>query len=241
MSAFPQAIKGTLNSLAFETRKKFQDKIRTNFVLRNKFTERSVRVNPVKTLKITDMEAETGSIAEYLPAQEAGETRRARGKYGLRIPTALAADQTGSVRTAPISRRFRRGKIKIGNKKIQAKSKKQFILMSIRVAALTGEIPYVFLPLRGKAAGVYRVTPRGSRPGLFFRRGKTRFRRKNKWGRPRGTPGQEKIRMIFSYAEKQIVINKTLFLHKSAEETQKDSNRIFEKEIDRQFHRALKK
>lgn len=240
-TAFPLAVKGTLNTAAFRIRKDYQQDIIRSYILRNKFTEKSVRVEPVRTLKITEMVARVGSIAPYMSAQESGETRRSKGRYGLRIPTPAAGDQK-SRRTVPIKKKYRRGQLKISNKKgvIRAENKKQFILMSIRVAALRGQSPYVFLPFRGKKSGIYKIIPTGPSPSLSYRRGKKRFRRKFKWGRPKGTPGKEKLLMIHSFAYKTIVIPATSKLKKNAEITANNFQIIFNREADRQFKRFLR-
>lgn len=240
--AFPLAVKGTLNTAAFKIRKDYQEDIIRSYILRNKFTEKSARVEPVKTLKIAEMVAKVGSIAPYMPAQEFGASRRSKGRYGLRIPTPAAGDQAGRKRTVPIKKKYRRGQIKLANEKgrIKAKSKKQFILMSIRTAALRGQSPYIFLPLRGKKTGLYKVIPTGPSPQLSYRRGKKRFRRKFKWGRPKGAPGREKLLMIHSFAYKTITISATNKLKKNAENTANNFQVIFDKEADRQFKRFLK-
>ena len=241
--AFPLAIKGTLNTLAFQTMKKARKTITDDFTLRNKFTERSVRVDPIKTLKISDMVATTGSIADYMKAQETGEKRTSKGKQGLRIPTGASADQaTLFPRKSVIKKKYRRGKIKLANEKgrIKAKSKKQFILMSIRVAALRGQSPYVFLPFSGKKKGLYKVIPKGTPPKNRYKRGSKSFVRKNKWGRPKGKPGMEKLQFIHSFAYKTITIPETEWLSKNAQTAAKNMNDTFIKEADRVFDRFVK-
>jgi len=217
--ALPLAIKGTINGAAFETMRKSRKTIQEDFTLRNRFTERSVRVIPNKTLKITDMRATVGSIAKYMESQEEGERKSSKGKHGLRIPTTAAAGQTGSQRTRPVQKRYRRGQIALANRagKIKARSKSQWFLMSIRVAGLRGQSPFVFLPFGGGKAGLYRVVPSGSPPQTRYKRGKKRFARKFKWGRPKGKPGQEKLIMIHSFAHRTITIKSTRWLKKNVE------------------------
>ena len=91
--ALPVAIQGTLNTMAFDAMRASKKTIKEDFINRNKYTERSVRVEKVKTLKIADMVATVGSVADYMETQEEGETRTSKGKHGLRIPTGAAAGQ----------------------------------------------------------------------------------------------------------------------------------------------------
>jgi hypothetical protein len=242
--AFPLAIKGTLNSLAFKTRKRAQTTIRQDFQLRNKFTERSVRVDPVKTLKITDMVSTVGSIAPYMEKQEEGAVERSSGKHGLRIPTGAAAGQTQLFpRRRVIKKKFRRGQIRIANRagRIKAKSRAQFTLMSIRMAALRGQSPFVFLSFGERSKiGLYKVIPSGSPPPTRYKRGRASFSRSFKWGRPKGEPGKEKLKLIHSFAKKSITIPETRWLGKNANAVAGTLAIIFQKEADRIFDRLVR-
>ncbi len=241
--AFPLAIKGTLNTLAFNTMRESRETIREDFTNRNKWTERSVRVIPVKTLKIVDMQAETGSALDYMLDQEVGARRSSKGEHGLRIPTGAAAGQASLFpRKKTVKKSFRRGQMKILNmagKGRGAKSKKQFLLMSIRVAALRGQLPFVFLQF-GKKSGVYKVIPHGPAPSPTYRRGKTKFSRSFKWGRPKGTPGKETLKLIHSFGHRNIKIPASHWLSKSFERVAQQSANIFLKEADRVFNRFVR-
>ena len=241
--AFPLAVRGTLNSAAFGARAGSQKTIEEDFLLRNKFTKSSVRVEKVKTLKISEMVSVVGSVAPYMLAQEEGETRTSKGKQGLRIPTGAAAGQSQQYpRRKVIKKRFRRGQIRLSNtgNKIRAKSRAQFVLMSIRVAALRGQSPYIFLDLGGSKAGVYKVIPTGSPPSARYKRGKKSFSRQFKWGKPRGKPGQEKLLFIHSYAHKSVTIKPTGWLKVNVKKQGALLARTFQKEADRVFDRYIK-
>ena len=242
--AFPLAIKGTLNSLAFESMKKAKKTIRDDFENRNKFTEKSIRVETVKTLKITDMVASVGSIAPYMEKQEEGAIERSAGKHGLRIPTGAAAGQAQLFpRRRVVQQKFRRGQTKIANKagRIKAKSREQFTLMSIRVAALTGQSPFVFLSFdQRNKIGLYKVIPRGSPPPARYKRGGKSFSRKNTWGRPKGEPGKEKLKLIHSFSHRSITIPQTRWLGKNVDAVAGTMVIMFQKEADRIFDRLVK-
>ena len=238
--AYPLAIKNTLNSLAFQSMRSAKKTIAEDFINRNKFTERSIRVTPTKTIKIKEMVASVGSVADYMEKQEGGAKISSKGKQGLRIPTGAAAGQAKSFpRLKPIRKQFRHGQIKLAGP-INANSRSQFILMSIRVASLRGQSPFVFLPFGGKRTGVYRVKPTGSPPPTRYKRGKKSFSRKNKWGRPKGTPGKEKLIFIHSFAKRTIIIPKTNWLSKNVTLVSGNMVVVFKKEADRVFDRFVK-
>lgn len=242
--AFPLAIKGTLNTLAFESQKGSRKTIREEFENRNKFTERSIRVEPVKTLKISDMVSTVGSIAPHMEKQEEGATETSSGKHGLRIPTGAAAGQAQLYpRGGVVRKTFRHGKIRLANKqgRIKAgKNEKRFILMSIRVAGLRGQSPFVFLPFRGRKSGIYKVVPSGPPPAKRYKRGGKSYSRSFKWGRPRGTPGREKLILIHSHADRKITIPATFQLRRNTEKAVGTMSVVFKKEADRIFDRLVK-
>ena len=243
--AFPLAVKGTLNTLAFDSRKAVMKTIREDFENRNKFTEGSIRVEAVKTLKISDMVSTVGSIAPYMGKQEEGATETSAGKHGLKIPTGGAADQAQLFpRKGVVKTKYRHGHIKLGEKLKRSsagpKNKKQWMLMSIRVAGLRGQSPFVFLPFGGGKAGLYKVVPSGSPPSARYKRGGKSYSRKFKWGRPKGEPGKEELKLIHSYAHKSITIPASRWLRRNVEKIAGTMPATFKKEADRIFDRLVK-
>lgn len=89
--ALPFATKATVNRAAFETRTLSQQTIRQDMTNRNKFTERSVRVEQTRTLDIKNQEAIVGSIADYMAVQEFGGD-----KSDPSIATGYSAGQEGA-------------------------------------------------------------------------------------------------------------------------------------------------
>ncbi len=242
--AFPLAVQGTLNTLAFKSMQGGRKTIREDFVNRNTYTERSVRFEKTKTLKMSDMVSRVGSVAPYMQKQETGDTQTSRGKYGLRIPTGAAAGQSQLFpRRGVIRKQYRRGQTKLANEagRINAKTREQFMLMSIRVAALRGQSPFVFLSFgKSSKVGLYKVLARGSPPPTRYKRGKSKFSRKNKWGRPKGRPGMEKIILIHSFAKRSITIPKTRWLGKNVDAVAGTMAVIFKNQADRIFDRFVK-
>lgn len=89
----PFAMRETVNSLAFEGRKIWQEEMRSALTLRNKFTERRVLVAPARTLNPSKMEAVLGHTEPYVAQLESGGTRKASKSFRA-IPTEIAAGQS---------------------------------------------------------------------------------------------------------------------------------------------------
>ena len=77
--SLPHATRNTLNSAAFDARKKWQDEIRGAFVLRNQWTERSIRVNKARGTNVRTMESAVGSVQPYMETQEKGGKTNSEG------------------------------------------------------------------------------------------------------------------------------------------------------------------
>lgn len=157
--AYPFATKNTINVAAFSARSYAQENIRESMVTRNKFTERSVRVDRAFTLNVSRQISTVGSIADYMELQELGGT-----KTKPAIPTSYAAGQTEG--TSPRTRLPRRAN-KLSNIKLRRKRKRGLTrrrqnAIRVRAAAQSGH-KYVFLDLaRGK--GIFKVIGGKRRP-----------------------------------------------------------------------------
>lgn len=68
----PKVIRNTLNTAAFDTRKTAVGFIEDNFILRNRWTIRNVRVKKATSLDINVMVSEVGSSLPYMVKQEEG-------------------------------------------------------------------------------------------------------------------------------------------------------------------------
>lgn len=162
--AYPFATKSTLNSAAFEARSAMQGNIRRQMVTRNKFTEKSVRVETVRGLNVGRQFAIVGSIAPYMETQEFGGTKRKGGKTGTPIPTTAASGEGEGMRPRrrPVPRSRALGRISLRNNKIKAVSRKQKNFLKVKLTAKSGR-KFVFLDL-DKHPGIYRVTGGVRRP-----------------------------------------------------------------------------
>lgn len=163
--AYPFATKATINRAAFETRKEYQSNMRDDLILRNKWTERSVRVEQAKTLNVSRQEAVVGSLAEYMATQEFGGT--VRGKSGGQpIATNYAAGQGTS--NAPRLRLPRKPnqlksiQLKRGVRGVAGREART--VATVRAAAAAGD-KFVYLDL-GRRKGIFRVLGGKRKPYL---------------------------------------------------------------------------
>lgn len=154
--AIPFATRNTLNALAFETRKQSIENLRSNFTLRNKWTERSVMVEKASGLNIRTQQAITGSVQDYLRKQEFGATEQSTGAHGVAIPTSYASGEEGARPRQRLPRRPNQiQNILLSRKRNQGKNRKQRNLIAVKQAAAGGN-KFVFLDL-GKRKGIFRV------------------------------------------------------------------------------------
>ena len=160
--AIPYAIKNVLNTAAFETRVIWQREIKSAFVNRNTFTERSVRVEQASTTKLV---SKTGSVADYMDEQEEGGTVKGRGAHKL-IPQAAAAGQApGGKRTKLVRGRFYIGAIQAEHPRTSG-SRRQRNAIAIAVALKTGK-NVALLTRRNGAKALFLV--RGGKRSLKMR------------------------------------------------------------------------
>ena len=156
--AYPIASKTMLNNTAFEVRERIQAAIRKKFIIRNKFTMNSIRVEKAKGNRVKGHESVVGSTAPYMEDQEFGATVVKRGKHGVPIPTTVAS---GEGRGARPRRRVARGpnkmtKIRLAKIRIEAKNRAHRGRLMIQHAAEKKK-RFVFLDFP-KHPGIYKVT-----------------------------------------------------------------------------------
>jgi hypothetical protein len=144
------ASKYAINAMAFESRSKSIDRINDQFIIKNKFTEKSIQVEPTKTLYMKNQKSIVGSIAPYMEKQEYGGKESSRGKHGVDIPTSASAKQRAIPRTRVTVRDKMISNIRLNLNR--RKNKKQQNLINIKVGG-----KFVFLDL-GKTKGIFSVS-----------------------------------------------------------------------------------
>jgi len=209
--AFPFATKATLNSAAFDTRKRTVKNIGDKLVERNKFTRNSIRVEKTTTLIIEKQESRAGSIAPYFPTTEEGGVKRKKSKRGIPIPTTTA---TGEAEDAQPRTRLPKGanklsRIQLRHKRYKAKNRRQRNIIAIREAQKTKR-RYIYLDL-GRRQGIFRVG---------------------------GGKRNPKIKMVYDLSSKSVVIPPHPTLQPAYEQTKKRLPIIYARAVRFQLKRA---
>ena len=157
MVAYAMATRSTINSAAFDARKQAIKLFKKEFIQRNRFTSKSVLVDPSKTLKVSNQSAFVGSTADYMKRQEFGGTIRKKGKEGIPIPTSFAAGQEGArPRTKLPTRPNKLTNINLRQGKRKPVTRKQAILFAAQDAVTSGK-RYVFIDFGGGSKGIVKI------------------------------------------------------------------------------------
>lgn len=154
--ALPYATRETVNKAAFETRAAYRANMRKGLILRNSWSEGSVRVEKARTLNVSRQAASVGSVAPYMADQEFGAVSSGKGKYKP-IATSYAAGQVGRPRT-----RLPRAVNKLRN--IRFNNRKSPSVALVKDAAKKRQ-KFVFLNL-GRRKGVFRVVGTKRKPKI---------------------------------------------------------------------------
>lgn len=207
--AIPHAVRDALNELAFVARAEWVDIIGARFTLRNRFTERSLRVTKARGTDMGSMQAVVGSTADYMRDQEQGARKGKRGKHGLAIPTPAAAGQSpkASKRTRVIRRGYYLGAMRVVDR-VQG-SQRAKNAAAIAMAKRTGGIAYLETE---NNKGLYRIM---------------------------GTKKRPKPRMIYSLNESSVTIEPTRTLSAAMLEANARAPAITIAAMQRQIDRAL--
>ena len=191
--AYPFATRQTVNRSAFVARELMQRNISRDMVTRNRFTVGSVRVEPTRSLIVSQQEAIVGSIAPYMDEQEFGSVKVSTGKEGTAIPTSYSAGQRGQRPRTRVPRRVNAlQNIQLLKRRKRGGSRKSRNAGVIKHAATSGN-KYVFLDL-GRTKGIFRVV---------------------------GGKRKPRIRMVADLSRRSVVIPATPTLGPAVRETQR--------------------
>ena len=91
-SAYPYAVRNTLNDLAFGGQGVWRAELGKRLILKNKYTQSSVRVEKATGTKVEKMQSEVGSVADYMDDMERGGARTNQGKIKP-VVTSVGAGQ----------------------------------------------------------------------------------------------------------------------------------------------------
>lgn len=156
--SLPFAARETVNTLAFEGRKIWQEEIRGSLTLRNKFTERRVLVERARGLRMNDMEATLGHTEPYMALLEDGRPQKAAKRFRP-IPTEHAAGQAKGSLAGGRKRAVRAANVitKLGSLKFKrsGRGRKADNARAVQTAIKTGK--RLALLDMGRRKGIYRV------------------------------------------------------------------------------------
>lgn len=218
--AIPFATRATLNDAAFYTRQESLNQIRKELVLRNKFTEQSIRVDRAVGIDIKKQKSEVGSIAEYMKDQELGGTKSKEGSRGIPIPTSFAAGQGENTipRTKLPTRSNKLQTIQLKKRNRRAKNSKQDLLFKVQDAVKTNN-RYLFLKLGQKRKwGIYRV--KGGSPNF-----------KSGW------PTGAQLKLVYSLGRDNVTIPKKPWLKPNVDKAQAKFPAFYQKALQFQLKR----
>ncbi len=151
----PHAMKNAVNKSAFAGRDAWQNKMRDEFVLRNRYTERSLRVEKARGLNPRHARGILGSTADYMADQEFGASITGGGKHGHPIPTSYSAGQMGAQPRTKLPRRPNAlQRIKLSDRHKRG-SRRQQVAATVAIAAKHNQ-RFVFLDL-ARTKGIFRL------------------------------------------------------------------------------------
>lgn len=208
--AFPFATKNTVNQSALKARQIAQDHIKSEMVLRNRFTARSVQVEQTRTLQVSQQAAVVGSIADYMEDQEFGAVKGKEGKEGTPIATSYSAGQGDGAqpRTRLPRKPNKLQNITLKHRRSEGKGRRQKNLIAVKAAAATGR-KYLYLDL-SRRKGIFKVVGGKRRP---------------------------RVKMLWDLTNQSVVIRRRPWLAPSVEETKKHIPKIYEDSLKFQLKR----
>ena len=159
----PFAQRNALNDTAFEGRKQSVAGVRSDFVNRNTWTERSIRVERARTPRDS---AVLGSTEGYMAKQEFG----GKGKAYVPAPAAAGESNTSRVRRRPVRQTNWINRIKVAKKRYGgAASQAQANVIALSEAKARGFKHVIMHKGRGRL-GLYQVmgTKRKPRSRLLY-------------------------------------------------------------------------
>ena len=167
--ALPYAARETVNTLAFEGRRIWQDEMASSLTIRNAFTQRRALVERARTTNIDAMEARLGHTEEYMRRLEFGEPERAE-KHWRPIPTEIASGEGKGALSGGRKKAVRRPNIitalgSLKGKSFAGRPRKARNARAIAQALKSGK--RLALLDMGRRKGIYRVKGSKRRPELL--------------------------------------------------------------------------
>jgi hypothetical protein len=220
--AIPIAIQQTLSNTARNAYNNIQQDIGKKFVIKNKWTARSMSHQRATGLNVDKMAAHVGSVQDYMAKQESGFSNVATGQHGVQVPTGDAAGQPGARRrTRVIKKRFRKNNIELtkslsrrrGNTPAQQRIASIIDTMRAGKRFWFGEL--------NKIVGMWHL-----KGGRISKKG----------GWPRGM----RPKLLYSANHRRNEVKSTRWLEPASEKALKDQTREYGEALARQLNRLKK-
>lgn len=153
-SAVPYAVRAYTNAMAFEAQRAWKQEIPQKMVVRNKYTEQSIRVEKANSL--SNPQATVGSIAKYMNEQEEGATETKKGQHGIPLPAA----PSGSRSPQGQKKKPKRHQFKVITimPAVSGHRSRQ-IAAALEMAKKRGAPQYAFLRMRNGNRGIFEINP----------------------------------------------------------------------------------
>lgn len=223
-SAFPNAVRGTLNSLAFDVKGNTMPKSALRFKKRQKnFFKSNSRVNMAKGSNLSSMKSEVGFINKAKTAESAVEELEQQehgGKIDEREYIPVKAARTSKNNKRMVQKRNRLGTIGVKNivkaSKMSARNQGGRFVQAV---AMAGKGGFVQSKLKGKSTTmVWRV---------------------NSLSRTKG--GRFKLTPVYIVNEsKSVKVKATHFMEKATKKTMQSADKFYIKQAEREFEKALR-
>lgn len=203
-----------VNDAAFAIMREWKSQIDEKMVLRNKWTEKSIRV---QRASMRDSLSRVGSVQEYMLDQEFGSIETARGKTGVILPTSYSS---GEGKNARPRQKLPRGRnklsnIRLGRGKGNPSNRRQALVMKISDAINSGN--RYFYHDMGRRKGIFRVI-----------------------GGTKRRPEKSKLRMIYDLTHRSVTIPPNPTLWPSVQRVRPKMPRMYVRQLLKQINRAIK-
>ena len=152
----PFAQRNTINDQAFATQKEARATIRSEFVTRNNWTQRSVKVERARSTRDSAM---VGSTEKYMADQEFGATG---GPTNVPMPASAGQSNRARTRTRVVRKSYRMNAIQLKRRRNAPGNQAQRNIAAVRQAKDEGR-KFVYLE-RGRVKGIYRVMGSKKKP-----------------------------------------------------------------------------
>lgn len=220
------ATRATINEMGFQLQKLSRSGLHERMILRNKWTESSIRRDKARTLKIADQKTEVGSILNYMERQEKGGIAVSQKKHGIPIPTKFSSAEEGQEKRKRIpiaSNRLKAIQLRHSSELSKFKTRKQKNIVAVKLA-IQHNNRFVYLETE-KRKGIYRIT-----------RGRSRV--KNERQRLQNIFDNSKIKLVHDLTHNVIIDPKNAWLFPHIKRVKKVAPDIYFKEVVRQMHIA---